>query len=260
MDNREILLSMVNDYSQLEDVAAIVLGGSSTAKIADNHSDYDIYIYGEQEPPVDERRRIAQKYADYMEIDNHNFETGDVYILRETSKPVDIMYRTLSSIEANIKWVWEECNASLGYTTCFVDNVNKSEILFDRTGWFKALQQRTCTPYPEKLALNIIKKNFAYLKDAMFSFYDQLFSAVKRQDYVSINHRTAAFLASYFDVIFALNRVMHPGEKQLVRLALCHCNLLPEDFARDVDILAMSEAQKRLDKAADMVEKLRKII
>ena len=105
MDNREILLSMVNDYSQLEDVAAIVLGGSSTAKIADNHSDYDIYIYGEQEPPVDERRRIAQKYADYMEIDNHNFETGDVYILRETSKPVDIMYRTLSSIEANIKWV-----------------------------------------------------------------------------------------------------------------------------------------------------------
>jgi hypothetical protein len=29
---------------------------------------------------------------------------------------------------------------------------------------------------------------------------------------VSLNHRTAALLASYFDVLFALNRVHHPGD------------------------------------------------
>ena len=44
MDNREILLSMVEDYKKLDEVEAIVLGGSSTANMSDRRSDFDIYI------------------------------------------------------------------------------------------------------------------------------------------------------------------------------------------------------------------------
>lgn len=61
-------------------------------------------------------------------------------------------------------------NASLGYTTCFVDNIKKTEILYDKNGWLKSVKERVSTPYPDKLAQNIITKNFTYLKDAMFSF------------------------------------------------------------------------------------------
>ncbi len=49
------------------------------------------------------------------------------------------------------------------------------------------------------------KKNASYL--------DQIKLAVKRNDPISVNHRIAAFMASYFDIIFALNKVYHPGEK-----------------------------------------------
>ena len=260
MDSREILDRIVVDYSEFEEVAAIVLGGSSAANLADEGSDYDIYIYCTKEPDVKARRLIAAKYADKMEIDNHYFETGDVYVLRDTNKPIDIMYRSIDGIESNIKWVWEECNACLGYTTCFVDNVNKSEILFDRTGWFAALQNRTRQKYPDKLAENIINKNFAYLKDVMFSFYDQLASAVSRNDLVSVNHRTSAFLASYFDIIFALNEIFHPGEKRMIKYAQNHCKILPDKFEENIRKLLSVPDNQKLVILNDIIVNLKKIL
>ena len=112
MDNRQILIKMIEDYKQFDEVEAIAISGSSTAKQSDNHSDFDIYIYCTKEPDVTKRRQIAEKYSDTPEIDNHFFETGDVYTLRETNKPIDIMYRHPNSIEGNIKWVWEDVSSS----------------------------------------------------------------------------------------------------------------------------------------------------
>lgn len=258
--NQQILMEMVENYKKLKEVDSIGLGGSSTAKMADNKSDYDIYIYGKNEPPVEDRRKIAEKFADNPEVDNHYFETGDTFRLRETGKPIDIMYRDPEFIENNIKWVWEGCNASLGYTTCFVDNIKKTEILYDKNGWLKSVKERVSTPYPDKLAQNIITKNFTYLKDAMFSFRDQIASAVERADFVSINHRCAAFLASYFDTIFAKNKVLNPGEKKLIPFALNNCKILPKDFEHDVKTLAVGDIAKRLPTADKMVENLRKIL
>ena len=89
------------------------------------------------------------------------------------------MYIHPDFIENNIKWVWEGHNASLGYTTCFVDNIKKTEILYDKTDWLKSVKERVNTPYPDKLAENIIKKNFTFLKDAIFSYRDQMAPAVE---------------------------------------------------------------------------------
>ena len=258
--NYDILLNMINDYQLLKEVDSIGLGGSSVIKTSDNKSDYDIYIYGTSEPPIEARRKIAEKYADNPEIDNHYFETGDVFYLKATGKPIDIMYRHPDFIENNIKWVWEGYNASLGYTTCFIDNIKNTKILYDKTGWLKKIQERINTPYPEKLAQNIISKNFKYLKDVMFSYYDQILSAVERNDYVSVNHRCAAFLASYFDIIFAKNLLLNPGEKKLVAFALNNCKILPEGFEADVEILSVGEVSKRVPAAERMVENLRKIL
>lgn len=47
----------------------------------------------------------------------------------------------------------------------------------------------------------------------------------------------AAFMESYFDVLFALNRRTHPGEKRLDKLAERDCAILPKDFRKYIDTL-----------------------
>jgi len=58
--------------------------------------------------------------------------------------------------------------------------------------------------------------------------------AVKRHDLVSVNHRLAALLASYFDIIFALNLELHPGEKKLLNLVQSRCAKIPVDMVTDI--------------------------
>ena len=65
----------------------------------------------------------------------------------------------------------------------------------------------------------------------------QIKKACARNDRVSIVHRTAAFLESYFDVLFALNRQTHPGEKRLIELCRKNCALLPNNFEENLDRL-----------------------
>ena len=59
--------------------------------------------------------------------------------------------------------------------------------------------------------------------------------AIRRDDHVSVNHRLAGLLESYFDVLFALNRVLHPGEKRLLELAAERCAKVPANMRTQVE-------------------------
>ena len=92
-------------------------------------------------------------------------------------------------------------------------------------------------PYPNALRENIIKRNLNLLCDAMPAYSLQIEKACKRGDRVSILHRTTAFLESYFDIIFALNSLTHPGEKRLIGLCRQNCSVLPENFEENLNTL-----------------------
>lgn len=77
-------------------------------------------------------------------------------------------------------------------------------------------------------------KNHPLLRDTAFSYLHQLEAAVRRGDAVSVQHRSAALLSSYFDVLFAANRVPHPGEKRLVERTPWLCRRLPVAFEEGV--------------------------
>ena len=85
--------------------------------------------------------------------------------------------------------------------------------------------------YPRQLQKNIIERNRKLLSGSLPSYDLQIKKAIARLDYVSMNHRVTEFLASYFDIIFALNKKTHPGEKRLIDFCEKECQLLPNDFS-----------------------------
>ena len=74
---------------------------------------------------------------------------------------------------------------------------------------------------------------------------------------LSVHHRITEYLASYFDIIFALNRQTHPGEKRQIELAKKYCEILPEDFEDNIIKLLGSVVNGNPYKiVCDMLEKL----
>ncbi len=252
---------IIEEYKNFDGVEAIALGGSSAAKTSDTVSDYDIYVFTKTGYPLDIREKIAQKYSSKYEVGGEYFGSGDEYFVDMLNVQFDVMYWNTDWFNGVVENVWEKHYPSNGYTTAFLYTLNNFKILYDKNGWLQSLQEKLKTPYPNELKENIIKRNLMLLKDKPFaSYYEQIEKALNRGDIVSINHRIAAFLASYFDIIFAQNELLHPGEKRLVKFALNNCKILPRDFERNVEKLLTQSKENTLPILDDMIIALREIL
>lgn len=257
MEVMDILKDFIEEAIKSDDIDAFVLSGSKTSLIDDEMSDYDIYVYSKDKVNIETRKKFANKYDAYCELGNDYFEYGDEFIIKDYIY-LDFMYRDLSFAENEINYVWKNCNAKLGYTTAFLYNIRNSKILYDKDSKFQNLQNELINnEYPDKLKENIIKRNWIIMNE----FFGQLKTAVKRDDIISVNHRLAALLSSYFDILFALNKELHPGEKKLIKYAYKLCKNLPENFEKDLNNIITRELNKNiLDNLNSLIENIKKII
>jgi len=237
LDSRILADAIALRYSGHAQVESVALGGSLASGAAGPDSDVDLYVYLNAELPVPARAQIAQEHASYAEVDNRFWESGDEWIDAVSGVHVDVTFRSLAWIESELARVLQRHEASAGYSTCLWHSVRSSIVLFDRSGWFARLQRRACRSYPEKLRRAIVAKNHPILRETVSSYRYQIAGAVQRDDLVSVNHRVAALLASYFDILFAVNQVPNPGEKRLVELAAAQCSVVPPAMAHQVRAL-----------------------
>jgi catechol 2,3-dioxygenase-like lactoylglutathione lyase family enzyme len=122
-------------------------------------------------------------------------------------------------------------------------------LIVDPRGWYATLQQRARVPYPEGLRRAIVQKNLPILRHNRSSYRVQIARALERNDLVSRQHRIAALLASVFDIVFALERMPHPGEKRL----LDHTPKGLAELVRGV-IKADADLMERVDVLLDAVK------
>ena len=247
--------AIFEELEKLPQVEAIALGGSRAGKVFDLKSDYDVYVYVTGAVPEQTRREILKKYCSCLEIGNHFWEYEDNCTLN-SGIDIDLLYRNLDGFMREIDAVVNGCEAHNGYTTCLWHNVRTCKILFDRSGRLAEYQRRYDVPYPAGLKKNIIERNMKLICRALPAYTGQIAKAVKRGDFVSINHRVAELLASYFDVIFALNEQTHPGEKRLIQLCMQNCRKLPADFEKNLNDLFAGMFSGNPDSCMEPLERM----
>lgn len=252
-----MLNSILEKYAKLDEVEAVALGGSSAAKTSDKSSDIDIYIFVRNDISLEVREQFVKDISSKYEVGGEYFGPGDEYFVDDLGCQLDIMYWNVNWFEDVVNNVWFKHYPSNGYTTCFLYTLNNFNIFYDKTGWLKSLQEKINTPYSKELKQNIIERNVKLMKEKPFaSYYEQIQKAVQRNDIVSVNHRIAAFLASYFDVIFALNEMLHPGEKRLINYVKTNCKIIPEKFEDNINKLLTSDYKEVLPVLDDMFQNL----
>ena len=250
---------LFEELGNLSQVEAIALGGSRATGRNDEKSDYDVYVYITARIDEKERRTILDKYCKYMEIGNSFWELEDDVTLRD-GIDMDIIYRDMKEFENMVSSVVMDCVSWNGYTTCMWHNLITSMVVLDKNGKLNALQEKYRIPYPKKLKENIVSNNLKLLSGMLPSFDMQIKKAENRGDLVSVNHRVTEFLASYFDIIFALNEMTHPGEKRMQSICSKECSILPDNFDENLDRLFAGMFRNNISSVIrDMVDEIKKI-
>lgn len=239
----QLIHQMVDHLAPLPQVEAVAVAGSlgSGTGACDPASDMDLYVYTRAEIPLEARRALVERIggASRANFDLHYWGSGDLVVHAPSGIELDLMYFDAAWMEDQITQVVNEHQPCLGYTTCFWYTVRQSILFHDARGWFTGLQQRCSVDYPEALRQNIIRYNHPVLREIITSYAAQIEKAVQRRDLPGINHRLAALLASYFDILFAFNRRLHPGEKRQLEFALHNCPTLPKNLQTDLNSLLL---------------------
>ena len=219
-------------FSASPSVEAVALGGSQVSGCAGSDSDVDVYVYTTSTIPVHDRKEIAAELGAVDPKFNPTpfWDVCDVWQDPSTGLRVEAIYWGTAWIQDMLDRVLVKHKAQNGYSTSHWYTIRNCLCLYDRSGWFAALQTRSSQPYPDQLRQAILVRNHPILS----TYRNQIAQAIRRGDLVSINHRLAALLESYFDVLFAFNRVLHPGEKRLLTQAAQRCQKTPANMPAQV--------------------------
>ena len=238
----ELATRVADLFAERPEVESVALSGSlgsshiDAVSFTDAASDIDLYVYTRSDIPLDARHEIMRRAggASRADMGLNYWGPGDEWFDAATGIEVDIIYFDAGWMEDQINRVMRDHRPSLGFSTCFPFTIRNSRVFHDPQGWCAALQGVSQQPYPGVLRENIICHNHPVLRKIIPSYFFQLEKAVKRGDLVSVNHRLAGLLVSYFDILFALNYQLHPGEKRMVQKVVSSCEVLPENMEMEV--------------------------
>lgn len=227
-EKQETLNSLVADLSQIETIAAVVLGGSYCIGLATENSDLDIGLYYHETAlfDIDQIRGIAAKYNVDESFTVTGFYEWGAWVnggawINTVSGEVDFLYRNIEQVNATIdkakSGIWEndyEQQPPFGFSSViYLAETYYCHPLYDPHAIIQHLKNELKT-YPPNLRQTIIQQA---LWAAEFTLWQAEKFARKADLYNAAGCVTRA-LKKIVDALFALNETYPMGDKRAVQL------------------------------------------
>lgn len=252
---------MIEKLSEQKEVLAITLGGSRARNMHDIHSDYDVYVYTSVQINEEARRHILDSYVKYMEYSNAFWELEDDGELKDGTE-IEFIYRIAEEFEEMLSNIYFKKQVGHGFTTCFLDNLLHSKTLYEKDAYITNLQNQYRPLMNKELVQAIVTYNYPIIMERIPALYKQVEKAVKRNDLHSINHRLTEYFSIFYDILFAINNVTHPGEKRMLEYA-SKLDLKPDNLEGLVHIIfeqAFHNNEVMLDALKELSMELKKVL
>lgn len=271
----DLAADVARRLAAVDNVVAVVLGGSLARGESDAQSDVDLGIYYDpaHPPALAALRALAQELDDRHPANAvTDFGGWGQWIngggwLDVDGRRVDWLYRDIAKVSSIIG----ECRAGrygsyyqpghphAFHTHMYVGEVHHGRALADRAGRFAALQART-TPYPPPLRETVVRRNLGEAKFAL----ENAAKAPARGDVFYLTGCLFRSAACLVQVLFALNNRYFLNEKRSVETAGTFA-VCPEGFAHTVsDVFASpggspEALRSHLQRMEELVESTRSL-
>ena len=172
-----------------------------------------LYIDTSSELPVAVRASVIKPRTSVAEVSYDIWEVKDHWLEQNGTK-VEATYRRPEGKTRYLEDWFANNRAYMGFSTAGWHGIISTRVLFDRHGWAREVKALAKRPYPNELAAAIIELNSKVLRGTRVTRPEALASALARDDLVFAYSRVNEILSCHFDVLFALNRTLHPGAKR----------------------------------------------
>lgn len=233
-------------FSQIENVEAIVIGGSLARGFYDDYSDIEMYVYYRGRMPDENKIRDilnelnssltrSQKIFWFHKAWGHHtfFKVDEIKIelgyrnIEEINNRIDLFLNKFTLPQHGIH------DTPFGHYESGVANcILESIILHEKGDWIRKIR-RKLKKYPYDLRNSTIKY---YFRDANVITKVKINQAVKRNDTLNFNACLARVIRSLNICIFALNKKYYPGDKWNSNY-IHKFSLIPNNYMENIEAI-----------------------
>lgn len=210
----------------LPGIVAVTLGGSVASGLADAASDLDLHVYWRTSLALpQERVAYLNTIADPGSVIANILTWGLEDHFRVGGQLVELVYVPLDDLQAEVEQAYGKGLISEGFTTARLYYLVQSKVLIDSAGEIGALRSQLQLAYPEPTRRLLLAHHPALLRFAL----SNIRKGLVRNDLPFVQQSRSNVQMIYFNLLFALNRRYHPGEKRLLT-HVASFTILPHDF------------------------------
>ncbi|MBM7553963.1 DUF4037 domain-containing protein [Thalassobacillus pellis] len=254
MDLLQQSINMAALYKENQKIEAIILAGSVSKNLQDEHSDIELHILWSS-PPTDAERQYPIEQIGGTILSYHPYEEeewSEAY-LNKVGIKFEISSFLVGTVERFIYEVVDKYETDYD-KQCILASIHDGVCLFGKEKVTK-LKNRVAT-YPLALTHNMIFENLW-----LGNRWNNRQALLKRQDWLMLYDVMCGVQKKLFGVLFGLNRmyIHHPVFKWMEH-NIEHMQIKPEDFCNRMSKILIGKPKRGVKELEGLIEEIIRLV